>query len=234
MSLNAKDFKQESKFKRPDPLEPGTYPGRVVWVIDKGLQVQADYKEKAKPPKHELYVVYELLDEFLKDDDGVDIPEKPRFISETFAMHSLDSDLAKSTKRYYALDPVAKHEGDWSKLIGTPCMITVVQNVSQKDKTRRYNNITGVSSMRDKDVKKATNLINTPKIFDIDDPDMEIFLSLPQWLQVNIKENLDFNGSQLEKLLKELPEEPEEDGKEVKDDGESGTKGEEEEENEDW
>jgi len=204
MALNAKDYKLESKFERPDPLEAGTYPGRVVWVISKGLQKQDDFKGEEKAPKHELYIMYELLDEFLKDEDGNDIPEKPRFIGETFTMNSLDSDLAKSTKRYYALDPSMEYDGDWSKLAGTPCMITIIQNASKKDKTKVYNNITGISTMRDKDAKKAPELVNEPKVFDIDDPDMEVFMSLPLWLQDNIKENLEFGGSPLEKLLKNV------------------------------
>jgi hypothetical protein len=202
MSLNAKNYKQESKFKRPDPVEAGTYPARVVQIISLGLQKQNPYKGEAKDPKHMLYVTYEMLDEFLKDEDGNDIEDKPRWLSEDFTMNSLDSDLAKSTKRYLSLDPSMEYEGDWAQLAGAPCMITVIQRPSSKDKEKIFNNIASVSTMRPKEAAKAPDLKNPPKVFDIDNPDMEVFFSLPEWLQTRIKENLEYEGSMLETQIK--------------------------------
>lgn len=203
MALNASKLPRSGGNRKPiDPLEPGTYPARVVQIISLGLQEQQPYKGEPKQPVQELYVTYELLDEFMKDEEGNDIEDKPRWLSETFGFHSLDSDLAKSTKRYFALDPEKEHGGDWSQLIGAPCMITVIQRPSKKDPEVIYNNITGVSSMRAKEAAKAPDLVNEGKLFDIDDPDMDIFSSLPEFLQDKIKKNLDFEGSALEKALK--------------------------------
>lgn len=202
MALNSKNYKQESKFPTPDPLDVGTYPARVVQVISLGLQKQDPYKGEEKAPKHELYVTYELLDEFMKDEEGNDITDKPRWLSETFTMNSLDSDLAKSTKRYTALDPEMKHEGDWANIPGSACMVTIVQNKGKgKHDGKVFNNISSVQSMRAKEESKAEPLVNEPKIFDIDDPDMKVFLSLPQFLQDKIKGNLEYDGSALEHAL---------------------------------
>lgn len=55
--------------------------------------------------------------------------------------------------------------------------------------------------MRPKEAAKAPELVNPVKVFDIDEPDMEIFWSLPEWLQNKIKENLEYGGSVLEKLV---------------------------------
>lgn len=206
MALNANDYKQESNFKRPDPLEAGTYPGRVVQIISLGLQPQRPFKGEEKPPKHEIRVTYELVDEFLQDEDGKDIEDKPWWIAENFTMNSLDSDLAKSTKRYYALDPKGVHKGDWSKLVGAPCMITVIQNKSKQDDTVIYNNIAsnGVNSMRPKEAANLPDLKNEPKVFDVDEPDLEVFLSLPKFVQDLITEkNLEFDGSVLQRMLAE-------------------------------
>ena len=200
MALNARNYKQESNFERPDPLEPGTYPARVIQIISRGLQAQDPYMGQEKPPKHELQVTYELLDEFLLDEDGEEIKDKPRWIHERFTMNALESDLAKSTKRYLALDPKMVFDGDWSKLIGAPCMVTIVTN-EKNDKV--YNNVASVQTMRPKEAAQAPDLVNDPKVFDVDDPDIEVFLSLPQWLQDDIKGNLEFGGSILEKKLKE-------------------------------
>lgn len=203
MSLNAKSekYKSESKFKRPDPLEPGTYPARVVQIISLGLQPQRAFKGEEKDPKYMLYVTYELLDEFMKGEEGEDIEDKPRWLSEDFALHSLEADLATSTKRYLSLDPQMEHDGDWSKLAGTPCMVTITKSVSKKDKDKIYNNVSSVSIMRAKEAAKAPDLVNPPKVFDIDEPDVEIFLSFPEWLQKRIKENLEYEGSALEEAL---------------------------------
>jgi hypothetical protein len=201
MSLNANNYNRDTKFERPDPLDPGTYPARVVQIVSLGLQPQRPFKGEEKPPKHELYIAYEFLDEFLKDDDGNDIEDKPRWLSETLTMNGLDSDLAKSTKRYLALDPEIKYKGDWSKLTGSPCMATVTQAKSKSDESKIYNNISSVQTMRAKEASKAVGLKNEPKVFDLEEPDMEVFNSFPKWLQDKIKDNLEFGGSILEKLL---------------------------------
>ena len=116
-------------------------------------------------------------------------------------MNSLDSDLAKSTKRYLALDPDMEHDGDFAQLIDTPCMVTLTRSPSKKDKDTVYNNVYSVQTMRTKDAARAPALVNGTKVFDVDEPDLEVFLSLPTWMQTKIKENLDYGGSDLEKLL---------------------------------
>ena len=209
MSLNAKDYKQESKFETPAPLEAGTYPARVVQVISLGLQKQQPYKGEPKPPKDDLYVTYELLDEFLLDEDGEEDLTKPRWQSETFPMNSLDSDLAKSTKRYLAIDPTMAHDGDWAELIGAACMVTLVQNPGKGNNSERiFNNVASVQTMRTKEASKASPLVNKGKVFDISSPDMEVFFALPKFLQDKMKGNLNFAGSALEKATEAHGEGP--------------------------
>ncbi|MGJ8839468.1 phage replication initiation protein, NGO0469 family, partial [Salmonella enterica subsp. enterica serovar Kentucky] len=178
------------------------YPCRIVQVIDLGLQPQRAWEGQEKPPAQSLMVTYEFTDEFMKDDEGNDILDKPRWLSEEFPLRSLDSDLAKSTKRYKALDPNEDHDGDWSALVGMPCMVTVVNTEGKgKNAGRTFNNIGGVSAMRSRDAERTAELVNPPKILDLDEPDMEIFNSLPEWLQDKIKANLEFKGSALDKAL---------------------------------
>ena len=57
--------------------------------------------------------------------------------------------------------------------------------------------------MRSKDADKLGDLVNDPKVFDLDEPDLDVFLSLHEWIQNKVKANLDFEGSDLEKMLKE-------------------------------
>lgn len=205
MALNANKIPATGQqFDRPEPLEPGTYPVRLVQIVSMGLHEQRPYKGEPKPPALELYLTYELLDEFMKDEDGNDIEDKPRWLSERIPFHSLESDLAKSTKRYFALDPKNEYKGDWSQLAGAPGMLTIVRSEPDK-KGIVYNNITGLSGMREKDAAKAPELKNPPKIFDLDEPDMEVFGSFPKWLQDALKENLNYEGSVLEAAVNKTP-----------------------------
>lgn len=188
--------------KTQDAIDAGTYPARVVSILDLGLQPQRPYQGQDKPPKHEIRATYELVDEFCVGDDGVELEDKPRWISEDFPFNSLSADLAKSTKRYLALDPTQKLGGDFTLLVDMPCMVTVVNKEGAgKNVGRVFNNVGAVSGMRPKEAAKAAPLVNPTKVFVLDDPDLEVFRSLPEFLQDKIKGNLEYKGSALQRLL---------------------------------
>jgi hypothetical protein len=192
--------------KRPPVLEPGGYPARLVQVILLGLQKQRPYQGQEKPPALEMYLTYELLDEFLKDEDDNDIEDKPRWISETLPFYNLDVERAKSTQRYYALDPNEEAGGDWGELLGAPCVVNII-NAEGKGKNagRMYENIDSIATIRPKEAAKAPALVNPTKVFDFYNPDVEVFKALPEWLQTKIKEAVDFEGSDLEAALEQAP-----------------------------
>ncbi len=208
--------KQEKNFTPQENLEPGSYPARVVRVYGAGTHPQV-YMGEAKKPAFVLYVVYELVDAFMVDDNGNELEDKPRWIMESFPLHSLESENAKSTKRYLAIDPTKKHEGDWSKLIGEAVSVTVVNNAKDG---KVYDNIGNTSAIRARDALKMPDLINEGFFFDPSEPNIEYFNKIPKFIQDKIKTSLDFAGSDLEKLIsgapaqkKEAPkkEEPEKD-----------------------
>lgn len=220
MSLNAKTVpKGGAGGKKKQPvLDVGTYPARVARIIDLGLQNQRPYMGKEKPPAHEVMLTYELVDTFMVDDDGAELEDKPRWISETFPLHNLSADLAKSTRRYLALDPNMDFDGDFTKLIGVPCNVTIVHGQGKGQNAGKiYENIGSVTGMRDKDAKRTPELVNEGAFFSLDAPNMDIFNKFPQWLQEKIKTNLEFHGSPLETLVGHANNE---DG-EAKEEGES-------------
>lgn len=186
-----------------EPLPPGTYPTRLVGIVDLGLQAQRAYQGKEKAPAQEIAVTFEFTDEFMKDEDGNPDPSKPRWITQSFPFHNLQADRAKSTQWYLTLDPAQKYGGDWTKLIGTATLATVVNNIanSGKHKGRVFENIAGIALPRPKDADKYPELVNKPIVFDLDDPDPEVFQRLPKFLQDKIKGNLNYEGSALQKLL---------------------------------
>jgi hypothetical protein len=198
-NFNAKTLPSQAQGKRPDPLEEGSYPARLVQIILLGTQTPAPFKGEQKPPRLTIRATYELLDEFMKDEEGNDLPDRPRWISEEFPFMSLRADLAKSTKRYYALDPEDKSDGDWSKLLTAPCIVTITK--SQGKDGNIYNNVSAVSAMRPKEAAKAPELVNPTLIWDFYSPDIEVFKAFPEWLQTKIKEAVDFDGSDLQSAL---------------------------------
>lgn len=210
--LNARKVAHSGGNKGPaqEAIEPGTYPIRVAQIIDLGLQPQRPYQGQEKPPAHEMMLTYELLDEFCVDEDGNEDTEKPRWLSETLPLRSLMAEKAKSTQRYYALDPNEDSEGDFTALAGVAANASIVQNAGKgKNVGKIYNNIQALSPMRPKDQAKAEPLKKEPKVFVLDEPDLEVFNSLPDWLQDKIKDNLEYQGSELQKALEGAPSEPE-------------------------
>ena len=205
MSLNARKVPHSGGDYKPAPaMDAGAYPARLVRIMSVGLQPQRPYQGEEKPPRHEVDWTYEFLDEFLQDDDGNDILDKPRWMSESLPHYSLENTKAKSTARYYALDPDEEAGGDLTKLIGKPVLINITKNIIKNgpNKGKETNYISGTSTMRAKEAEKAPQLVNPAVVFDIDEPDMEVFNKLPKFMQEKMTEkNLEFPNSALDKAI---------------------------------
>ena len=198
--LNAREIPQTSSYKRYPPIEPGAYPARVVMVVNLGIQKQRPFKGEERPPQLELLVTYELLDEFLTDDDGNEDLEKPRWVTERFPFYSLESERATSTKRYYALDPGEDKGGNWELMINTPCMVNIVNTTNEKTKVV-YDKISNISAMRPREALKAPDLVNQPVTFDAYSPVLEDLQRLPRWIRRLLTEAIDYEGSELEGMM---------------------------------
>lgn len=188
-------------------LEPGAYPGRLVQIIDLGLQPQRPFQGQDKPPAYEIMLTYELSDAFMQDEEGVELKDKPRWFSETLPLHSLDAEKAKSTLRYNVLDPTREYNGDFTKLIGSPVMVVlIVQEIKNGPNAGKDGEfVSGIAAMRQKDKDTLPPLVNPSRVFDLDNPDLEVFKSLPEWVQEKIKTNLNFVGSKLDAALNSIP-----------------------------
>ena len=202
MALNAKKIKNVAAGPKQPHMEAGTYPCRLVQIVDLGIQDQRAFDGQAKPPCQTLRCVWEFTDEFCVDDKGNEQLDKPRWLKDEFPFRSLDLDLATSTKRYKALDPEDKFDGDFTQLLGQAANVTVVNKEGKgKNAGNIYNNIGAVTAMRKRDADKCAPLVNPATLFVVDEPDMAVFNSLPDWLQDIIKANHDYSGSELEGLI---------------------------------
>jgi hypothetical protein len=204
MAINAKEAPKGGK--SIPAMEAGGYPSRVVIIADLGLQPQM-YNMEQKEPKREISVTYEHVDEFLKDDDGNDLTDKPRWNTERFALNNLDNLKATSTKRYQALDPNNIHDGDWQKLLTAPITVSLVKQPGKgANAGRDYNKVVGLATMRAKEANALAPLVNQALYFDMDEPDIAVFWKLPAFIRKKITESLKFKGSELEQLIKDNPQ----------------------------
>lgn len=198
---NAPAKKPAAKRVPQAEFEIGNYFCRIAQVIDLGLHHKDVWdgvnnkfvKDLEKAPVNMLMVTYEFVTEFMKDEQGNDVEDKPRWLSEEFPLYSLKSDLATSTKRYNAIDPKQEKKGDWGQLGAYPCTVTIAHKKSGKAKIGNV-----APPMKGMAVPELKNPV---KIFDLSEPDLDIFRSLPEWLQERIKSNLQYEGSALQKLL---------------------------------
>lgn len=204
MALNAKTApKSGGNFIEQNPLEPQMYPARVVQVIDLGLQPQRPYQGKDKPPAHSIYLTYELSHEFMLDEDGKEMTDKPRWFSEDFPFHNLEAERARSTQRYNAIDPTGSVDGDFTKLIGMPCQVMITKVPDKKNEGHFKNYVGNVSGAMSVPGYEQPLLVNTDKVFILDEPNLDVFSTLPEWLQDKIKGNLEYAGSPLAVALGE-------------------------------
>lgn len=187
---------------KQDELAVDNYPCRVAQVVDMGRhhkEVWNDATKKFevaydKAPVNLLRLTYEFTTEFMKDEGGAELGDKPRWLSEEFAVYALDNDLATSTKRMRAFDPdFSLFGGDWEQVLTLPCAVTVAH---KKSGAAKVGNV--AKPMKGMVV---ADLKNEPKVFSLDAPDVDVFRSFPEWIQERIKANLDFEGSKLQAAL---------------------------------
>lgn len=200
MSLNLKNAGGGPKVMNYKLMDPGSYPARLVQVLVLGMQPNR-YNPEEEPAVMATFT-YEFTDEFMLDEEGNEIKDKPRWLSETLPLRNLKSEKANSTKRYKAFDPGMLHDGDLSKCIGAPVMVTIVVTPGKgKNLGRTFENVAGVTAMREKDAQKLPQLQNEPRVFDFYEPDVQVFHNLPDYTKGLIKSALDYQGSKLESLL---------------------------------
>ena len=209
MAIKPKRVKQTGGQKLQSPvLDADNYPARLVQVIDLGLQKNFFDPEKIN---HEVMLTYELTTEFCLDEKGEPVEDKPRWLSETINIIDLPVGMSveelyqdqyrgksKMVLRARAFDPKGQLDFDFTEMVGMPCAVTVVKKKKKSD-GKDKNEVGGVTSPM-KGLQIA-ELVNPPKVFTLDEPDMEVFESSPDFVKDKIKANLEFAGSPLEALL---------------------------------
>lgn len=196
MGLNLNEVKQSSGSSAP-LLEAGTYPARVVQIVDLGLQ--ANTFDPAKPPRQKVRVTYELVSEFLLDDEGNEDETKPRLIGEAFFLSHIGNEKGTSTQRIKAYDPKNETGGDLTRCVGSACMLTIVHQ-QPKDKTKNpYAKVATVTPPpKGFPIPEAQN---PAVVFLLDEPDLEVYNTLIDFVKEDIKGAVNFAETALANAL---------------------------------
>ena len=164
------------------PLE-GTHMGRLVGITDLDHQPGFEWQGEQIESQYKVTFTYELCNSLTKD-------ERPHWVSEDFKVS--DHERSKMFARVKALDPtgsLSDRGNNLAGLINAPCMVEVSHNA------KGYAKIGGVASALAG--YPVPELVNDPYVFDFEDPDMEVFKRLPEFVQGKLKASLNFEGSAL-------------------------------------
>lgn len=156
-------------------------------VVDLGVQPGSGIYPD---PKHQVYIRFELPTERVKyQRDGVDV-EGPMSIGRTFtASMSEKANLRKFIESWFGkkfTSDDAAADFDHSKLLGRFCLL----NVTHTEKGQNvYANISNATPIP-KGMSAEYPQHNQSLCYSLDEPDLETFNALPEWLQKKINDRV--------------------------------------------
>ena len=156
----------------------GTFPARIVQILDLGKQ-EDEWKGEVKV-RDKLWITFEFPTETITYDDkeGKTIT-RPRWLSGEFTKST--GDKAKLTPIIKATNPEA---ASFEDLLGCALLVEVGTTSGGKDKY--------ASAMALPKGMTVAELDNETKYFDMNNPDSEVFDSLPDFLKEKIQSSPDF------------------------------------------
>ncbi len=179
--------------KPKDVPAEGSMLARLVGLIDLGHQPGYIWKGEAMDSKYKVVFTYELVGSFMEDG-------RPHWVSEDVNVSDFVGDglTSKMMKRVMALDPsgvLSDNGKNLKELIGLPCMVTITYN------DKGYPKIDAVVSAPVG--FPVAELVNDTIIFNMDNPNMDIYNKLPEFTQKKIKSALDLEDTPLYAKLNE-------------------------------
>lgn len=175
--------KMHTSRAKTERIPEGTYPARVSAIIDLGIQDQTDWKTgEPTEPKARVLITWELPTETIEveHNDG-EVEMLPRLISKEYTLSSYEA--SNLMKLVSVLKPGLK---SLVELLDIPCMLNVGSTINGNAKV-----VSVVPSPKGMEVdalsKPATH-------FDFDAPNEELFLTLPTWVRIKIKEANNYSG----------------------------------------
>lgn len=163
----------------------GTHVARLVSVVDLGTQPGGQYD-----PARKIRLAFELCNEL--DKFGDDEEERPYLVSQTYTLSLGEKANLRKHLESWRGKPFTDEElrgFDETKIIGKPCMVTIV-HVEKGEKT--YANLTTVTGLPKG--MTAPEQVNASVIYHVTGGKNNIYASLPTWLQETIAKSPEFQG----------------------------------------
>ena len=187
-------------------LDAGMYNARILKVIDLGIQPGSQtYPE----PKPKMEIEFELQDEFMCDKEGKPLEGVPAVFSMELS-YSEDGFIGEKSnlyKFYQAINPEMTLSPEEWLALPVAVMLITKKRKSGKHAGEEYSNVSGVAPMKQKDIARATPLVNKPAYFDLSEPVLEVFQELTKGNQYaqqdKIKAAHNYGSSPLPELLGE-------------------------------
>lgn len=187
MSLNPKKLPKTGS-KKAGPVPPAdSHRAVLIQVIGLGLQPGGEWQGEKKPDKVKVRLTYELVD-VRHEFDG---EEKPLIISEEIALSGHEKSVCMT--RLNTLDPMDVTKGDLVKLLGKPCLVTVSHKVGKGAHAGKvFANVASVAALpKIIPAPKPEEIFNPLVSYDPDSPNIDVFETLPQFIQEKINNRLD-------------------------------------------
>jgi hypothetical protein len=153
----------------------GQYVARCYRVIDLGTQ-SIEYMGEQKQ-QHKVLIYWEILDKDAKMDDGRPFSVSRKYTASLDERSHLYSDLVAWRGKTFTQEELLGF--DISKLLGAYCTLQIVHNESNN---KTYANVNAIMS-----TKERPEGVNPLVMFDIDNPDMEVFEGLSDWIKDQIR-----------------------------------------------
>lgn len=165
-------------------VEPGTYPARCYSMIELGT-IETEFNGEKKKA-HKVMITWELPTEtaVFKEEKG---PE-PYAVSKTYtlSMHeksTLRKDLESWRGKGFTEEEVRRF--DITKLLGQPCLLSVIHQPGKTDPTKSYTVISSISKM----IKgmECPAQINPTRVLSFEQFNWEVYESLSEYVKDKIK-----------------------------------------------
>lgn len=184
----------------------GAHVGRCYSLIDLGTQLSTgQYGEKMQ---HKIQIKWELFGE---DEQGAPLTTDeglPMTISKSYTLSlsdkaSLRKDLASWRGRDFTEEEAKAF--DVTKLLGAYCMVNVT---TSENNGKTYTNVAGLTPLPSALKNSKPNAVHENVIFNLDDPDWELFDSFHDKLKEAIKRSPEYaqaSGNTVQQTEEEIP-----------------------------
>lgn len=169
----------------------GTYVGRCYKIIDLGTQTTTG--QYGTKEQHKVMISWELLDDEVKMDDGRPFSATQWYTVSLHEKSKLRSDLEAWRGKKFTKEEL---EGfNLANVLGSYCMIQVVHSEDGK-----YANVNAIMSFKGEKPKP----VNPDVVFDIDEPDMEVFNAMSDNMKAKIQAAPEWKPAKVETPQQEI------------------------------